>query len=501
MSLFVQYSTSPLRATTITSEAAESQSENMVGGAAVMDDSSDEGLGDEQPFVERTSDDPNAIPWKVVGALALLQVVEAFNANSLFAYLPYMVVDFGLVPSIDKAGVWSGFLGAAFYGGQFLSSFAWGVLSDRFGKRRILLFGSLGTLVTVLAFGFSVAFWMALSVRFLGGLLNGNIGVAKAMLGQVATKETQPKLFGIFGMSWAAGAIVAGAYGGLLARVAVKWPETFGGTIFERFPYLLPNLVTAAVSVLALALAWFFLFDPPRPAGGARRPKLSAVFRNREALLATATYSLLGGSYTMLDELLPLWLMTEPFKGGLGFGTSLTGQVNMVTGTMNLLVLLLIYVPVARRLGVLETYRLGHLIGMPVVALLFPLLSHITSPVGQWFYIALCCFGLALAGQFTFSSVFALVANSVHPDSMGAVNGWGQMLVAFFRMLAPMVAGPLYYWSVNPVTGLRSFPFNYALVFWVVAGCWAALFATSYLFPLSLDAPKPTEEIELSDVS
>ena len=68
------------------------------------------------------------------------------------------------------------------------------------------------------------------------------------------------------------------------------------------------------------------------------------------------------------------------------------------------------------------------------------------------------------AGQFTFSSVFALIANSVQPDVLGSVNGLGQMLVALFRMIGPVVAGPVYFWSINPpYEGVRAWPFNYWL--------------------------------------
>ena len=250
---------------------------------------------------------------QIVIPLTLLQLVEAFNANSLFSYITYMVVDF--VPSIhstDQAGAWSGFLGSAFYFGQFLSSFAWGVLSDRYGKRKILILGTLGTLVTVLAFGFSRNIYYALCVRFLGGLLNGNIGVAKALLGQIATKETQPKLFGMFGIAWGAGAIIAGAYGGLLARIAVKMPETFGGTIFDTFPYLLPNLVTVFTAVIALICGILFLFDPPVTAPPRKR-NFGAVLRNPGAMLTTISYGLLGNVVSLCPQMVASVVKQNPF--------------------------------------------------------------------------------------------------------------------------------------------------------------------------------------------
>lgn len=63
----------------------------------------------------------------------------------------------------------------------------WGGLSDRIGRRPVLLMGCLGTMVSLLVVGFSMNFWMALFGRLLGGALNGNIGVIQTMVGELVT--------------------------------------------------------------------------------------------------------------------------------------------------------------------------------------------------------------------------------------------------------------------------------------------------------------------------
>ena len=76
---------------------------------------------------------------------------------------------------------------ASFYAGILISAFAlsealtgifWGGVSDRYGRKPVLLLGCLGTLVSLLIVGFSSSFWMALVGRVLGGILNGNVGVS-----------------------------------------------------------------------------------------------------------------------------------------------------------------------------------------------------------------------------------------------------------------------------------------------------------------------------------
>ena len=64
----------------------------------------------------------------------------------------------------------------------------WGGLSDRIGRKPVLLFGCAGTLLSLLVVGFAPNFWIALLGRALGGALNGNIGVIQTMVGELVNK-------------------------------------------------------------------------------------------------------------------------------------------------------------------------------------------------------------------------------------------------------------------------------------------------------------------------
>jgi len=64
----------------------------------------------------------------------------------------------------------------------------WGGLSDRIGRKPVLLLGCAGTLLSLLVVGFAPNFWIALLGRALGGVLNGNIGVIQTMVGELVTK-------------------------------------------------------------------------------------------------------------------------------------------------------------------------------------------------------------------------------------------------------------------------------------------------------------------------
>lgn len=110
----------------------------------------------------------DSLPWKCVLVtayltfrqvmpLVLLQICESFNNSSIFAYVTFLVQDFGGA-NRDTAGRWAGIVASAVYLGAFCSSYFWGRLSDRFGKRPCLLAGSTGTLLCCLMFGIRFSF-------------------------------------------------------------------------------------------------------------------------------------------------------------------------------------------------------------------------------------------------------------------------------------------------------------------------------------------------------
>lgn len=71
----------------------------------------------------------------------------------------------------------------------------WGGLSDRVGRKPVLLLGCFGTMLSLVLVGFASNLWLALAGRALGGLLNGNIGVVQTMVGELITKPEHERKF------------------------------------------------------------------------------------------------------------------------------------------------------------------------------------------------------------------------------------------------------------------------------------------------------------------
>ncbi|CAI5515603.1 unnamed protein product [Closterium sp. Naga37s-1] len=170
-----------------------------------------------------------------------------------------MVQEFGLTEKQEDIGYFAGLLASSTFVGSLLSSFLWGSLSDRIGRRPILLMTQLSTLICGLLFGFSTSYRMAMFARFLDGFFS-SIGVAKTSLSEITNDTNQAKGFSIIGVCWGVGLLLGPAIGGLLCLPSQKYPDVFPpNAIFDHFPFALPCLVVATVTTTGLVVSLFML--------------------------------------------------------------------------------------------------------------------------------------------------------------------------------------------------------------------------------------------------
>ena len=94
---------------------------------------------------------------------------------SIFPYVHYMMKDFGTTNDDSKIAVYAGMVTYAIAFAEFSSGVVWGRLSDRIGRKLVLLTGLAGTALSMLTFGFAPNFLVALIARVLGGVLNGQV--------------------------------------------------------------------------------------------------------------------------------------------------------------------------------------------------------------------------------------------------------------------------------------------------------------------------------------
>jgi DHA1 family tetracycline resistance protein-like MFS transporter len=118
---------------------------------------------------------------------------------------------------------------AAFAIAQFFSAPVLGALSDRYGRRPILLLGLLGMGVNFLVTALATQFWMLIAIRVMGGAVCANIAVANAYVADITEPKDRAKNYGMLGAMFGLGFILGPVTGGLLGEHNIHWPFFLAG--------------------------------------------------------------------------------------------------------------------------------------------------------------------------------------------------------------------------------------------------------------------------------
>lgn len=324
------------------------------------------------------------LPVKQLVILLLLQFNEGFQQAVIWPMIPFMVTDYinATHGDIDQVGSKVGILAAAFFLAQFVSSFFWGWLSDRIGRRPVLLLGAVGSSFAMVMLGFAPSFELAVSSRLASGLLNGNIGVVKTYLGEITDSSNQAKGFGMLGFAYGISVIVAPITGGYLL-----------GT-WSKYPYGVPCIICGTLGISFFILGYFFLPETEKylyRAGSRRsssRAKLCSVLAEDNVLAATTMYGMIGMVWVGFDEMLPVFSGASLANGGLNFTSSKIGTLLTIQGVVLVFFQMLVYPYLTERFGYLNKMRFCLLSGSFLIAL-FPLVAYAATGWMLWVTLVL----------------------------------------------------------------------------------------------------------------
>jgi MFS family permease len=200
------------------------------------------------------------LPWKRLAPVLFVVVTEPLGLTIFFPYMSALILSFpGLAKSPGEVGLYASLLAATFSMAQFLFSLFWGHLSDRIGRKPVLLVGLTGNCIMMTLFGLSKEYWQAMVIRFMAGALNGNIGVVKCILAEMSDDSNIASAFGWLNLVWTAGSIIGPLIGGLLSNPIKSGLVPEDNVFFQEYPFFLPPLASVLASFigLILLLLWF----------------------------------------------------------------------------------------------------------------------------------------------------------------------------------------------------------------------------------------------------
>ncbi|GAB7346724.1 hypothetical protein MBLNU459_g1834t2 [Dothideomycetes sp. NU459] len=194
------------------------------------------------------------LPKRQLAILAVIALAEQTALNSISPYLPDMASTFPEVKP-GQVGLYVGLIASSFALAQFATNFFWGWLSDRIGRKPVVLMGTFLTAICFVAFGFCRTLWQAIIVQAMMGLVNGNQGVISTCLGEITDRSNQSRAFTYLPVVYGIGGITGPIVGGLLVFKEIPWRTGQA----NPYPYLPPNLLSAAVLLVDMTLTMIFL--------------------------------------------------------------------------------------------------------------------------------------------------------------------------------------------------------------------------------------------------
>ena len=361
--------------------------------------------------------------------------------------------------------------------GQFIGSPFWGRMSDRYGRRPVLLISLVGGMVSYLFMAQATNIWMLGAARLLGGLMAGNIAVAFAYVGDVVPEAQRPKAMGMLGAAFGLGFIFGPAIGGLVAGDAP------GAVEFARVAY-----VSAAITAVAVIGVFVQLPESLTPerraatraAGGA--PAIGTVLRAKPAVISLILLGLLViGSAAMMETTFALFaddqLGWTPREVGLSFG--LIGTISAVLQAVGA-------APLAKRFGPNRVALIG-------IASYAAGLTGLGLAVGGT--AVLVALAVTAIGVGVFNPAFqTLVASTTNDDDRGIINGLTQGGSAMGRIIGPAISGAMFQ-HMGPATPFLAGAAAMVLAFGVaLAASRKALAASREAVAASHEAVAPSHE-------
>ncbi|KAL8776787.1 MAG: hypothetical protein Q9194_002945 [Teloschistes cf. exilis] len=214
--------------------------------------SSSDGPGHRRHGSSFSNSRESPLPKRQLAILAVIALSEQTALNSISPYLPQMASTFPDVDP-DQVGFYVGLIASSFALAQFATNFLWGWLSDRIGRKPVVLVGTLFTAACFVAFGFCRTLWQAIIVQVLMGLVNGNQGVVSTCLGEITDRSNQSRAFVYLPVIYGLGSITGPLVGGTLVKAGSR------PTHEDPYPYLKPNILSAVVLTVDLILTMIFL--------------------------------------------------------------------------------------------------------------------------------------------------------------------------------------------------------------------------------------------------
>jgi DHA1 family tetracycline resistance protein-like MFS transporter len=346
-------------------------------------------------------------------------LLDILGIGLIIPVLPRLVGE--LAGSRDAQTWWYGALVIGYGAMQFLCAPLLGALSDRHGRRPVLLAGIGGLAVMFLVPALTSSLWVLLASRIVGGMFAANLAVAQAYIADVTPPNKRAAAFGKLGAVFGLGFMLGPALGGVLAE----------------FDLRLPFFVAAALAALNFLYGLFVL---PESVPRDRRTPFDAARANPFSSLAAITRLKGVGALVVVIALMGLaqfllhttWPLYTEFR--YGWSPLMIGISLFLVGVVMVLVQGVALPRLLRRLGEVRLVLAG---------LASAMLAYLGYGLATAGWVVLCIISVNLLAYAVGPTLQGIVSRSVDAAEQGRAMGALASLASLTAVIAPMIGTPL----------------------------------------------------------
>jgi MFS transporter, DHA1 family, tetracycline resistance protein len=343
--------------------------------------------------------------------------VDLLGFSLILPLLPYYAETFGASEFV------TGLLVASYAAMQLIGAPILGRLSDRYGRRPMLMVSIFGAFIGFLFLGFANALWMLFASRLLSGFMGGNLSVAQAYIADVTDEKNRSKGLGLVGAAFGLGFIIGPVTGGFLSQ----------------WGYNVPSLLAAGLSMTNLILVAAWLPESLSPEKRTQKTEKRTGFTFAAlgaALQRPFTGSLLitrfffGLAFSIFQTIFALYALKK-----FQLNARDTGLVLTYVGVLSVFVQGFLIGQLTRR------FREDLLISLSVVVMAVSLLGWAFAPSVFWLLVIMA--PTAMSGGILNTVLSSTLTKAVEPQEVGGILGLAASIESLTRVIAPTLGGAL----------------------------------------------------------
>ncbi|MFA5074772.1 MAG: MFS transporter [Candidatus Babeliales bacterium] len=365
--------------------------------------------------------------WTII----IIITINAIGTTIVFPILPFLIGKY-LPNSQIAVGISS--LAAVYTLCQFFAAPLLGALSDRFGRKPILVTSLLGSAIGYILFGIGGALWVLFLGRIIDGVTAGDISTLTAYIADSTEKQERAKWFGYVGAAMGIGLMIGPAIGGFLGTISTTLPFFITGgitliiTIFSHF--FLPESLAIEKRINHLSVEQFNIFV---------NFKNIFIIKTVRRMLIIGAFFLIGLTIFHLNICIFVKDIFDFGPGYIGIMLMLVGACDIISRAF--------FLPQLLKKFNEKTIAQAGLVGLTIGMCIIFLSAYITNSI-----LLMTAIGILVISEGLFDPSYnAELSSAVDENKQGVLQGVNRSLQAIYQTIVPLVTAGIYIYNHSAV--------------------------------------------------